>query len=104
MKNQIWVIAIVGGSGSGKTTLAKKLRRLLSHQDCAILGQDSYYKDQSAQFDHDGGLVNFDHPQALEFSLMAAHIQQLKLGQDIQIPVYDFASHSRLKKTQTIKS
>ncbi|MGZ5280262.1 MAG: ATP-binding cassette domain-containing protein, partial [Pseudobdellovibrionaceae bacterium] len=83
MINRTWVIAIVGGSGSGKTTLAKKMKAKLDTLGCLLLGQDSYYIDQSHRFDRDGGAVNFDHPDSLEFSLLGQHIQQLKSGQDI---------------------
>jgi uridine kinase len=101
MQNRIWVIAIVGGSGSGKTTLARKIKAAFHDFESMILGQDSYYFDQSARFDHDGGAVNFDHPQSLEFDLMARHIQDLKAGHRIEIPVYDFATHKRLPLTDS---
>lgn len=97
-----WVIAIAGGSGSGKTTLAAKIKRSLGENNCVVVGQDSYYIDQSAKFDHDGGAVNFDHPSALDFNLMAQHLKQLKGGQDVEIPIYDFASHKRLPKKHLI--
>lgn len=96
---QTWVIAIAGGSGSGKTTLAKRVQQKL---DAVILGQDSYYIDQSAKFDRDGGTVNFDHPSSLDFNLLAKHLKQLKAGHDIEIPIYDFATHKRSTKTQTL--
>jgi uridine kinase len=97
------IIAIAGGSGSGKTTLAKKVLAHFAREGCAILGQDSYYIDQSHRFDRDGGSVNFDHPSALEFTLLAKHIQELKSGRDIEIPIYDFATHKRSAKTQRLK-
>jgi uridine kinase len=103
MGDPTYVIAIVGGSGSGKTTLAKKILSLLGERDGVILGQDSYYIDQSARFDRDGGAVNFDHPDSLEFSLLGSHLKELKNGQNIEVPVYDFASHKRLVKTETLQ-
>ena len=101
LNSRTWVIAIVGGSGSGKTTLAKKIKTKLAGHGCTILGQDSYYIDQSSKFDHDGGAVNFDHPNSLEFSLLGRHIQELKQGRNIEVPVYDFATHKRLVQTET---
>lgn len=91
------IIGIAGGSGSGKTTLAKELVKYcdLIGKTCKILRQDSYYIDQSHKFDKDGGAVNFDHPDALEFSLMSDHLKELKSGKEIQVPIYDFASHTR---------
>jgi uridine kinase len=90
------IIGVAGGSGSGKTTLAKALGRSLS---AGFLSQDSYYIDQSARFDGDGGRVNFDHPSALDFALLAEHLDVLKRGDACDVPVYDFASHSRKKET-----
>lgn len=94
-----YVVAIAGGSGSGKTTLAKKLFASSDFNDCVILSQDSYYIDQSARFDGDGGSVNFDHPSALEFELLADHLNELKAGQSVEVPQYDFASHKRCLET-----
>ncbi len=67
-----------------------------------ILYQDNYYIDQSHRFDGDGGSVNFDHPDSLDFSLLAQGLRQLREGQNIEIPIYDFCTHSR--KKETIKS
>lgn len=92
---QVMIMAIAGGSGSGKTTFAKKIQQALGHKECALLAQDSYYIDQSHRFDQDGGSVNFDHPNAIDFVLMAAHLQALKAGQKIEVPCYDFATHKR---------
>lgn len=93
---QVHIIGIAGGSGSGKTTFATRLRTLLGEQHSEVLGQDSYYIDQSNRFDHDGGSVNFDHPSSLDFPLMAQHLQKLKQGLTIKVPIYDFATHKRL--------
>lgn len=93
------VVGIAGGSGSGKTTLANTLKEFLGVR-AAILYQDSYYIDQSHRFDKDGGSVNFDHPESLEFSLLAAHIRQLKAGRAIEVPCYDFTTHKRLPRTE----
>jgi len=104
----IKIIAVAGGSGSGKTTLARKIQNELNNEmnfdACAILGQDSYYFDQSAKFDRDGGSVNFDHPSALDFNLLARHLKNLRAGQAIEVPIYDFTTHTRLKRTETLKS
>jgi uridine kinase len=96
------IIAICGGSASGKTTFCREIREQLG-AECSILYQDSYYIDQSAKFDKDGGSVNFDHPSALEFSLMAQHLEQLKKGQSIQVPFYDFATHTRKTETEAFE-
>ena len=94
------IIAIAGGSGSGKTTFA---RRLSDHFDNSsrILLQDSYYIDQSDKFDFDGGSVNFDHPSAIDFDLLSTHLKDLKMGKKIDVPIYDFASHSRCQEVES---
>lgn len=92
-------IGIAGGSGSGKTTLAQALHRHFGPERCAILSQDSFYVDQSARFDGDGGSVNFDHPSSLDFPLMALQLEGLLAGRSVQVPLYDFVTHSRRAET-----
>ncbi len=60
-----------------------------------MLSQDSYYLDQSDHFKEDGGEVNFDHPDSLEFSLLAKHLKALKDGLPVAVPEYEFATHTR---------
>ncbi len=96
------IIAIAGGSGSGKTTFAKRLLAALGTDNAAMVAQDSYYIDQSHRFDKDGGAVNFDHPSALDFALMAQHLGELRQGLTIQVPIYDFATHKRLQRAEPL--
>ncbi len=95
------IIGVAGGSGSGKTYFARALHQSLGKEISSIIYQDNYYIDQSARFDHDGGSVNFDHPNSLDFDLLADHLKSLKNGNPIDIPVYDFVTHSR--QSQTIR-
>lgn len=97
--NTIKLVAISGGSGSGKTTFARKLAHSMGEDRVLILSQDSYYIDQSSRFDGDGGSVNFDHPSALDFVLLAVHLSALAAGRDVEVPIYDFSTHTRLKRT-----
>lgn len=103
MNFQSYIVIISGGSGSGKTTFAKALLKGLGEENIQILHQDNYYVDQSDQFDGDGGSVNFDHPQSLDLCLMLEQVCALKNGKSVEIPAYDFATHSRKKNTQTFK-
>jgi len=93
------LVGIAGGSGSGKTTFARELLGRLPETECALIFQDNYYIDQSARFDFDGGSVNFDHPDSLDFPLLARHLASLKAGSSIEIPIYDFGTHSRSRST-----
>lgn len=96
-----YIIGVAGGSGSGKTHFAKELQQILGDEHCMILYQDNYYIDQSSRFDGDGGAVNFDHPSSLDFPLLARGLQILKSGLSIEIPLYDFVTHSRKNETLT---
>lgn len=99
----IFLLAIAGGSASGKSTLARQIAGKFNQQQCQIVEQDSYYIDQSHRFDGDGGQVNFDHPAALDFDLLAQHLTALRRGEGIELPCYDFVSHQRLAKTRHLK-
>ena len=98
MGSGVRIIGISGGSGSGKTTFARALQSALGDAGSVILAQDSYYIDQSAHFKGDGENVNFDHPSALDFPLLAEHLALLKVGQPIRVPIYNFASHTRSRQ------
>jgi len=98
-----WIVAVSGGSGSGKTTLAKKILQISGAANCVIVSQDSYYLDQSKNFDRDGGSVNFDHPNSIDFTLLADHLKILKSGRSVQIPIYDFSTHSRKKTSVKVE-
>ena len=97
------IIGIAGGSGSGKTVLAHWLLKYFGPERAGLITQDSYYFDQSERFDHDGGAVNFDHPDAIDFDLMAEHLETLLAGDPVDIPIYDFATHTRIEQTNWFK-
>ena len=94
----ILVIGIAGGTGSGKTTLMNNLIKEFS-QDVTILSHDNYYKRHDELTYDQRCLLNYDEPAALETDLMAAHLEQLRKGQAIDCPVYDFTQHNRSDKT-----
>ena len=99
MKTPI-IIGLAGGSGSGKTTFTRRLVKRLGEDICGVIAQDSYYIDQSHKFDHDGGSVNFDHPESLEFTLLAEHLKKLKAGDEVELPQYNFKTHTREEFTK----
>ena len=96
------IIGISGGSGSGKTYFARLMQALLGQQSCCLLQQDSYYIDQSRRFDFDGGSVNFDHPESIDFPLLSQHLVELREGRSAKVPVYDYETHCRLERTETL--
>jgi uridine kinase len=102
--NRPILIGVAGGSGSGKTTFARALQERLGNDRCEIVYQDNFYIDQSHRFDHDGGAVNFDHPDAIDFELLAEKLRELKSGRDVEIPIYDFATHKRKRETLSVRA
>lgn len=98
--SEIFILGVSGGSGSGKTFFAQTLAKKLGADTSFVLYQDNYYIDQSHRFDKDGGSVNFDHPDALDFDLLGEHLSLLKQGHDINIPLYDFKTHKRMSETK----
>lgn len=94
----ILVIGIAGGTGSGKTTLMNNLIKEFS-EDVTILSHDNYYKRHDELTYEQRCLLNYDEPAALETDLMAEHLDQLRKGQPIDCPVYDFTQHNRSDKT-----
>lgn len=89
------VLGIAGGSGSGKSTIAKSLLAMLPDGAGLLLEQDHYYRSQSHVPEEERERVNYDHPDSLELSLLATHVDELKAGRSISRPSYDFARHDR---------
>ncbi len=97
------VIGIAGGSGSGKTTVAQEILQRVGPSRIAFLQHDSYYKDLSGLPPIQRAEVNFDHPNSLETELLTEHIASLRDGQAVEVPIYDFSTHSRTPKTFTVQ-
>ncbi|MGL4533943.1 MAG: uridine kinase [Fusobacteriaceae bacterium] len=94
MKNCIF-IGVAGGSGSGKTTIAHNLVKAFSKEDAVLVEQDAYYKEMNNYTLEERAVMNFDHPNALDFQMMFHHLKELKNGQAIERPIYNFKTHSR---------
>jgi uridine kinase len=92
-------IGIAGGTGSGKTTVANAILARVRADHIASIPHDAYYKDLAALTPSLRAQINFDHPDSLETSLLIQHLQQLRDGQSIDLPVYDFKTHTRTQQT-----
>lgn len=103
MKNKPLVIGVAGGSGSGKTTIINAIRKELMDVDIVTLQHDSYYKENSHMPIEEREKINYDHPDALETSLLVHHLQELIAGREIEMPLYDFTVHNRKKDGVTKK-
>ena len=93
------VIGIAGGTGSGKTTVAQTIVERVGGEYIASLAHDSYYKDLSDLPVAQRVEVNFDHPNSLDTDLLIQQLTLLKEGHPIEVPVYDFKTHSRTDHT-----
>jgi uridine kinase len=97
------IIGIAGGTGSGKTTVAKAMEKELGAKNVALISQDSYYVDLSKLSAEERDRFNFDHPDAFEDQLMLGHLNQLRIGEPVEVPIYDFSRHLRTeRKTKVI--
>ncbi len=97
------IIGIAGGTGSGKSTVARKVAEALPAASVAFLEMDAYYRDfrhlTIPQLHH----VNWDHPEAFDMELLSTHLAALSRGDAVEMPVYEFATHSRSMRTKHIE-
>ncbi len=89
------VVGIAGATGSGKTTVAQSLTAALPRKEVVLLQHDSYYRDREDLTYEQRCELNFDHPDSLETSLLVDHVQALREGRGIGVPIYDFTTHRR---------
>ncbi|HNZ03662.1 MAG TPA: uridine kinase [Myxococcota bacterium] len=101
--NRGFVIGIAGGTGSGKSTVADMICSEVGPENVVKVVQDNYYRDLSHEPFEVRARQNFDHPAAIDFDLMARHVAALRRGETIQMPVYDFKTHTRLAQTVLVE-
>ena len=89
------VIGVAGGSGSGKTTVVRRIVDTLGNADVTVLEHDRYYRDHPELRLEERAALNYDHPDSLETNLLVEHVQALKAGRSVDVPVYDFARYAR---------
>jgi uridine kinase len=97
------IIGICGGTGSGKTTVANRILEAVSADEVIFLQQDSYYRNLNDMPLDYRQAVNFDHPDALDNDLLVKHIRRLKAGAAVELPIYDFKTHTRLNETTHVE-
>lgn len=90
-----FILAIAGGTGSGKTTVAHRLADTMGSERFALMKLDSYYCDQGALAMSERMETNYDHPDAFDWELLRTHLNDLLAGSPVQVPVYDYATHTR---------
>jgi uridine kinase len=93
------IIGIAGGSGSGKSTVVNQVIRLLPKNSVAVIPQDAYYKDNGHKSAEERAKINFDHPSSIEWSLLIHHLDILRSGKSIEMPIYSYITCARAKET-----
>lgn len=98
------ILGITGGTGAGKTHLANRLIDRLRGQKLTVsyLAQDRYYRDLSHLPFEKRYETNFDHPDSMELTLMAEHLEKLKGGEKILAPVFHYVQCTRVDNADTI--
>jgi uridine kinase len=98
------IIGICGGTGSGKTTIANRILQSVSAAEVVFIQQDLYYRNlKDMPLDYRNA-ANFDHPDAIDNELLANHLKKLNAGEPVELPIYDFRTHSRLPDTTPIEA
>ncbi len=102
------IIGIAGASGAGKSLLANQLhdrmRESFTHRDVTILNEDSYYRRRSDLSYPEREKINYDHPDAIEHELLIRHLNELRNGNPVEVPQYDYSQHNRDSETITLES
>ena len=98
------IIGICGGTGSGKTTVANRILETVSADEVVFIQQDLYYRNlKDMPLDYRNA-ANFDHPDAVDNELLINHLKKLNAGEPVELPIYDFRTHSRLPDTTPIEA
>lgn len=96
------IIGICGGTGSGKTTIARRIVEAVGKENVILVEQDSYYRNLADMPLDERHQANFDHPDSIDSEMMINHIKRLKGGYSVEMPIYDFKTHTRSDQTEHI--
>jgi len=97
------IIGIAGGSGCGKTTVVREIIKRLPKNSVSVIPQDAYYWDNGHLTPEEKLKINFDHPNSIEWGLLVEHLDALRRGESIEMPVYSYISCARLPETVKIE-
>ena len=102
MTEQTFVFGVAGGSGSGKTTVVRRIVESIGDDQVTVLEHDRYYRDRNDLRLEERASLNYDHPDSLETDLMVQHVEALRAGRTVDVPMYDFARHARRPDRQLV--
>ena len=97
------IIGIAGGSGSGKTTVVKEIIKRIPEDSVSIISQDAYYYDNGSLSDDEKKMINFDHPDSIEWNLLNSHLDELRKGNTIEMPIYSYLTCARADETIEVR-
>ena len=97
------IIGICGGTGSGKTTIARAIVDAVGAVNVVLVEQDSYYRNLADMPLDERHQANFDHPDSIDSDMLVNHIKRLKQGQKVEMPLYDFKTHTRSNQIEIIE-
>jgi uridine kinase len=95
-------IGIAGGTGSGKSTVARALADGMPRHSVVILDHDAYYRHRPELDFEERAHLNYDHPDALDNDLLVEHLEALRAGRAVEVPIYDFVTHARRPETRHV--
>lgn len=96
-------IGICGGTGSGKTTIARAIVEAVDARNVVLIEQDSYYRNLADMPLDERHQANFDHPDSIDSDMLVNHLLRLKQGLKVEMPLYDFKTHTRSDRIETIE-
>jgi uridine kinase len=96
------IIGICGGTGSGKTTIARAIVETVGAGNVILVEQDSYYRNLADMPLDERHQANFDHPDSIDSDMLVNHLKRLRQGESIEMPLYDFVTHTRGDETEHI--
>lgn len=97
------IIGICGGTGSGKTTIARSIVEAVGVENVVLIEQDSYYRNLADMPLDERHQANFDHPDSIDGDMLVNHLKRLKQGLQVEMPLYDFKSHTRSDRIEIIE-
>ena len=102
MTKQAIIIGISGPSASGKSLLANTIVSELGSEQVVVISEDAYYKDNGHLPFAEREKINYDHPDSFDHALLCSHLQKLRIGKPVEIPIYSHSKHLRLPETRTV--
>ena len=96
-------IGICGGTGSGKTTIARSIVEAVGCERVVLVEQDSHYRNLADMPLDERHQANFDHPDSIDSDMLVNHLMRLKQGLAVEMPLYDFVTHTRSDRIEIIE-